>query len=125
VRNWVSGEYRKEKIKQGWLPLHTTVYVKRAVLEKCGLYDESYKISADSDMLVRMLYEHHFKVYYLNEYIVRMRMGGMSTSFNIRSNIRKWKEDLRMYSSHNFNPYWSLGRKVLSKIPQFIKRRIK
>lgn len=40
-----------------------------------GLYDESYKIAADSDLLVRYLYEADLKVYYLNKYIVKMRMG--------------------------------------------------
>ncbi|MDR1985274.1 MAG: glycosyltransferase [Prevotellaceae bacterium] len=119
IRNWISGKYKRTKVKQGWLPLHPTVYAKREVFEQCRLYDESYKIAADSDMLVRMLYNHHFKVYYLNEYIVRMSMGGISTSF--KSQIYKWKEDLRMYRSHNFNPYWTLGGKILSKIPQFLK----
>jgi glycosyltransferase len=122
VRNWISGEYRKKKVEQGWLPLHPTVYAKRKVFELCGLYDESYKIAADSDMMVRMLYKCNFKVHYLNEYIVRMQMGGISTSFN--SQVYKWKEDIRIYRSHGFNPYWTLGRKILSKIPQFIKTKL-
>ncbi|MDR1896742.1 MAG: glycosyltransferase, partial [Prevotellaceae bacterium] len=63
IRNWISGKYKRTKVKQGWLPLHPTVYARREVFEQCGLYDESYKIAADSDMLVRMLYNHHFKVY--------------------------------------------------------------
>ncbi|MDR2410697.1 MAG: glycosyltransferase [Bacteroidales bacterium] len=119
IRNWISGEYRKKKIEQGWLPLHPTVYVKRKVFDRCGLYDESYKIASDSDMLVRMLYKNSFEIYYLNEYIVRMCMGGISTSF--KSQIYKWKEDIRMYRSHSFHPYWTLGKKILSKIPQFVK----
>ena len=45
-------------------------------MDKWGLYDESYKIAADSDLLVRYLYEADLKVYYLNKYIVKMRMGG-------------------------------------------------
>jgi glycosyltransferase len=116
VRNWISGKYRTEKIEQGWFPLHPTVYVKRKVFDACGLYNESYKISADIDMMIRMLYKHNFKVHYLNEYIVRMQMGGISTSF--KSQIYKWKEDIRIYRSYGFNPYWTLGRKILSKIPQ-------
>jgi glycosyltransferase len=119
VRNWISGEYRKKKIEQGWLPLHPTVYVRRRVFDRCGLYDESYKIASDSDMLVRMLYKQSFDIYYLNDYLVRMSMGGMSTSF--KSQINKWKEDIRMYRSYNFHPYRTLGKKIISKIPQFIR----
>lgn len=41
-----------------------------------GTLRRSYKIAADSDLLVRYLYEANLKVYYLNKYIVKMRMGG-------------------------------------------------
>jgi glycosyltransferase len=81
------------------------------------LYDESYKIAGDSDMLVRMLYKYNFDVYYLNEYIVRMDMGGLSTSF--ATQFFKWKEEIRMYRLHGFNPYSSLARKIFSKVKQF------
>jgi glycosyltransferase len=118
VRDWISGDYTKEKMRRGWLPLHPTVYVKRKVFEQVGLYDESYRIAADSDMLVRMLYKYDFKVHYLNEYIVCMQMGGMSTSISTQK--KKWEEDIRMYRSHGFNPYIALGGKIISKIPQFV-----
>jgi glycosyltransferase len=116
VRNWIGGEYRRENVKRGWLPLHPTVYVRREVYEQCGLYDESYKIAADSDMLVRILYDYRFSVHYLNEYVVRMQTGGLSTSF--KSQFFKWKEDIRMYRSHGFNPYISLTGKIFSKVRQ-------
>lgn len=122
VRNWISGNYNKKKMKRGWLPLHPTVYVKREVFEKIGLYDESYRIAADSDMLVRMLYNNNFNVYYLNTYIVRMQMGGLSTS--VKTQKKKWAEDLRLYRSHGLHPYRALTGKILSKIPQFIKAKI-
>jgi glycosyltransferase len=120
VRKWISGSYKKQKIERGWLPLHPTVYVRRNVFEKCGLYDESYKIAADSDMLIKMLFIHDFNVCYLNEYVVRMCMGGLSTS--IKSQLPKWKEDFRIFRSHGFNPYITLGGKIFSKIPQFLMR---
>lgn len=120
IRNWISGTYGKNKIGRGWLPLHPTVYIRRECFATAGYYNEDYKIAADSDFLVRYLYKAHFRVTYLNEYIVRMRMGGASTSFS--KTLQKWKEDLRMYRSHGFNPYITLAFKILSKIPQFIKR---
>ena len=121
VRNWVSGKYSKPKMRRGWLPLHPTVYMKRECLEQHGLYDESYKIAADSDFLVRYMYKGNLKIHYLNEYIVRMRMGGLSTD---REKMKqKWGEDIRMYRSHGFSPYWALGCKILSKIPQFVEAK--
>lgn len=121
VRNWISGEYNKMKIKNGWLPLHPTVYIRRRNIEQIGYYDEDFKIAADSDFLIRYLYENNLKVSYLNEYIVRMRMGGASTSLD--KTILKWKEDIRLYKNHGFNPYIALPIKILSKIPQFIEAK--
>lgn len=122
IRNWISGDYTKEKVKDGWLPLHPTVYIKKNSMDKWGLYDENYKIAADSDLLVRYLYEADLKVYYLKKYIVRMRMGGLSTDTG--KTKQKWKEDLRMYKSHGINPLLALKGKVLSKIPQFIEAKL-
>lgn len=121
VRNWISGTYTKAKVRRGWLPLHPTVYIRRECFSKWGLYDESFKIAADSDFLVRYLYETDLKVAYLNEYIVRMRMGGLSTD---RKRMKqKWAEDMRLYRAHGFNPYWALSLKIASKVPQFIQAK--
>ena len=81
VRNWMGGKYSKWKVRHGWLPLHPTCYIRKSCIDKWGLYDESYKIAADSDFLFRYLYEANLKVEYVNEYIVRMRMGGLSTEY--------------------------------------------
>lgn len=49
IRKWVSGTYEKKKMRRGWLPLHPTVYIRREKFSRLGLYDESFKIAADSD----------------------------------------------------------------------------
>ncbi len=121
IRNWISGPFDKKKIKRGWLPLHPTVYIKKECIKKSGLYNENYKIAADSDFLIRYLYENNFKVHYLNEYIIKMRMGGLSTTPSKMK--EKWDEDLRLYKSHGFSPYCTLIQKILSKIPQFISAK--
>lgn len=113
IRNWISGRYSRLKVRFGWLPLHPTIYIMRNWLHKCGLY-ESYKIAADSDWLVRSLYEMHSKVSYLNEYIVRMRIGELST--DPQKVKRKWKEDIRVYRSHKIHPYFALFCKICKNI---------
>lgn len=121
VRNWISGTYTKSRMRRGWLPLHPTVYIRKECFDQMGLYNEGYKIAADSDFLVRYMYNGNFKVTYYRNYVVRMRMGGLSTSPEKMK--QKWGEDIRMYKSHGFRPYWALGCKILSKIPQFIKAK--
>lgn len=119
VRNWIGGDYRLWKVRHGWLPLHPTCYIRREVMLRRGLYNETYRIAADSDLLFRYLLGGELSVTYLNEYIVRMRMGGMSTDSNKRKQM--WHEDIRMYRSHGMNPTFTKIEKVLWKIPQFIK----
>lgn len=121
IRNWKSGTYNKKKFRFGWLPLHPTVYIKKICFEKLGLYDESFKIAADSDFLIRYLYEANLKVTYIDEYIVKMRMGGLSTT--PQKMKQKWQEDIRLYKKHGFMPLFTLGCKILSKIPQYISAK--
>lgn len=123
IRNWKSGKYSKWKVKHGWLPLHPTCYIKKSCMDNLGLYDESYKIAADSDFLVRYLYEANLNVYYLNEYIVRMRMGGLSTDKKRRKKM--WEEDIRMYKTHGFSPTITKLQKMAWKVPQFITAKFK
>lgn len=123
VRNWVSGNYRRWKVRFGWLPLHPTVYIKRNVIRRCGLYNETYQIAADSDFLVRYLYEENLHVDYLNKYVVKMRMGGLSTDYSRKKQM--WKEDVRMYKEHGFTGVPEKLLKMSWKVPQFIQAKLK
>lgn len=123
IRNWIGGKYSKWKVRHGWLPLHPTCYIRKSCVDKLGLYDESYKIAADSDFLFRYLYEADLKVEYLNKYIVRMRMGGLSTDSKKRKQM--WEEDVRMYKSHGLSPTWTKLQKMAWKVPQFITAKFK
>lgn len=121
VRNWIGGAYHRWKVACGWLPLHPTCYIKREVMLREGLYDESYKIAADSDLLFRYLYMANLKVTYLKRKIIRMRMGGLSTDSAKRKLM--WEEDVRMYRSHG---RWGVPTKVMKmmwKVPQFVEAK--
>lgn len=122
VRNWIGGRYSKWKVRHGWLPLHPTCYIRRDVMTRLGLYDESYRIAADTDLLVRYLLENDLHVEYLKRYVVRMCMGGLSTDSSRRAKM--WKEDIRVYRSHGFR-HVTLTKieKMMWKVPQFIKAK--
>ena len=122
VRNWIGGSYSRWKVRCGWLPLHPTCYIKRDVMMREGLYDESFKIAADTDLLVRYLYKAHLKVEYLHRRIIRMRMGGLSTDSEKRRQM--WNEDIRLYTAHGFRPV-TLTKlmKMAWKVPQFIEAK--
>lgn len=122
VRNWIGGDYRLWKVKHGWLPLHPTCYIRREVMLKRELYNETYKIAADSDLLFRYLLCGDLTVTYLKEYIIKMRMGGLSTDKNKRKQM--WYEDIKMYNSHGMNPTLTKIEKMLWKVPQYVKAKL-
>lgn len=122
VRNWIGGAYHRWKVRCGWLPLHPTCYIRRDVMMREGLYDESFKIAADTDLLVRYLYKAHLKVVYLHRRIIRMRMGGLSTDSQKRRQM--WDEDIRLYTAHGFRPVILTKLMKMSwKVPQFIEAK--
>ena len=119
IRRWIGGRYSKWKVRHGWLPLHTTCYIRRDYMMAHGLYDTQYSIVADTDLLLRYLLGEDIKVAYLPEYVTRMRMGGVSTDASQR--LKMWKEDVKAYANHGFAfPTLKKIEKVLWKIPQFL-----
>lgn len=116
VRNWIGGTYYRWKVACGWLPLHPTCYIRREVMMREGLYDESYKIAADTDLLIRYLYKAQLNVVYLKRRLIRMRMGGLSTDSEKRKLM--WEEDVRIAKSFGFHgiPYKIM--KMIWKVPQ-------
>ena len=87
---------------------------------KCGLYYESYKIAADTNLLVNYLYNCHLKVAYLPEFVTRM--SGMSTDSAKRKKV--WDEDIRVYSGYGFKSViLTKLMKMAWKVPQFIQAK--
>ena len=87
-----------------------------------GLYDETFHIAADSDLLVRYLYKATLKVKYLKRKIIRMRMGGLSTDSKKRRQM--WDEDIRLYTAHGFRPViLTKLMKMAWKVPQFVEAK--
>lgn len=121
-RIYKSNPFKKQYLNFGWIPLHTTIFVKKEVFEKFGLYDESYTIASDYDISLRWFKKPEIKKYFLNQWVVKMRLGGKSTSMNLQS--KKSNEDLRVIKNHNLLGYFTLFFKILRKIPQYIVPKI-
>ena len=123
VRDWQGGTFHRWKVRLGWLPLHTTCYVRREVQLRVGDYDERYRIAADTDMLLRLCYDTPLKICYLKAYLVSMEMGGLSTDSRRRKEM--WHEDVCIYQRHGMPGNLLKVLKMAWKIPQFIKAKWK
>lgn len=118
IRNRIGGAFNRQKIKLGWLPLHPTVYLKKSVIDKNGVYNLDFKIASDTEFLLRYLYKNNIKLCYINNYIVKMRMGGMSTS--IKSAFEVLYEDYKVYKSHGLFAIFTVFLKKTSALRQYM-----
>lgn len=77
VRKWHQGQ---GVIRSGWMPGHPTLYLKKGVYDKFGLYRTDYRISGDYEFMVRILYRKEVTLSYLPEILIYMSHGGTSTN---------------------------------------------
>ena len=116
VRYYDSGQFNPKKFAYGWMPAHPTFFVKREIYEKYGLFKTDYKIAADYELLTRFIGKNKISYSYIKEPIVKMRMGGASTS-GIKSNYILNKEIIRACKENGIYTNWLM---VLSKYPKKI-----
>ncbi|MDR7210666.1 glycosyltransferase family 2 protein [Flavobacterium piscis] len=119
VRNRIGGQYDFKKLKSGWLPLHPTVYIKKAIIEKYGYYNLDFKIASDTEFLLRYLFKYKINITYLNNYVVKMRMGGLSTDH--KRFLQVLSEDYKIYKYHNLYPFQAVFLKKFSALLQYLK----
>lgn len=78
IRKWKMGDQRD--IRLGWMPGHPTLFLKREVYEKYGLYRTDLKIAADYEFMIRILKENNNQLMYFPNTIVYMYYGGTSSA---------------------------------------------
>jgi glycosyltransferase len=122
LRYWRAEDFDYSFLKKGWMPPHPTFFLKRSLYEKFGSFEQSLKISADYELILRMLGKNRISTCYLPEVLIKMRMGGKSNK-SIANIIRKSYEDYKALKMNMFHfPLYVLFLKNLRKLPQwFVK----
>ena len=123
IRTWKSGPFQKELFLKGWMPPHPAFFLKKACYIKYGLYRKELTISADYELMLRMLYKYKVPCAYLPEVLVAMRTGGKSN----RSFKARWlanRQDRSAWKLNGLEPKWlTLWKKPLSKLKQYLPVR--
>lgn len=78
VRYWRGSAPDPDAFQWGWMPAHPTLFLRRSVYDRFGLFDPQYRIAADFEFMLRVLGKHRIKAVYIPEVLVRMRAGGIS-----------------------------------------------
>ena len=122
VRRYRSERFHPDRIAWGWMPAHPTLFLRRHVYERFGMFRTDYRIAGDFELVARMFHSGTLSYRYLPEVLVRMRTGGISTG-GWRNTILLNKEVLRACRENGIQT--SLP-KILSKYPakllEFLRR---
>lgn len=118
IRKWRSGSYSPDKLRRGWMPPHPTLYLRREVFDRLGMYDTSFRIAADYDAMLRYLVKGNIRLAYVPEVFIKMRVGGESNA-SLKKILQKSREDYRAIRANGVGGFGTLACKNLSKIQQF------
>lgn len=119
VRKWHQGQ---GSIRSGWMPGHPTLYLRKEVYQRYGLYKTDYRIAADYEFMVRILYRKEVRLSYLSEILIYMSHGGTSTN-SLGAYLESLKEGHRALKENRVAFAWvtDVGR-ILRVILQFVRR---
>jgi glycosyltransferase involved in cell wall biosynthesis len=117
IRTWNSTKFDKKKLKYGWMPPHTTLYIKKDIMLK-NLYTEKYSISGDYEFILEILLNDRFIIKFFDKTLIIMRAGGKST--RITSLVKKLSQDIQISKKFFKNYYICTLLKILRKFNQFL-----
>ena len=119
IRRWKSDSYKKGKFKWGWMPPHTSFFIKKSCYIKHGLYNLNLGSSADYELMLRMFELYNLKSKYIPLNITNMRVGGVSNS-SFKNRWQANRNDKKSWKINGLKPFWfTLLIKPFIKIKQF------
>ncbi|MFT3738834.1 MAG: glycosyltransferase family 2 protein [Breznakibacter sp.] len=121
VRYWKSCDFSPALLKNGWMPPHPTVYIRKEIYKEIGGFNESFRIAADYDFILRLFSRYGNHTAYLDQTIVKMRVGGASNR-SIANIIKKSQEDYKAMRNNRIGGIGTLLVKNFSKLGQFVRR---
>lgn len=124
ARYWKSRPFIKGDFANGWCPAHPTFFIRRSALDRLGGFDESFKMAADVEFMMRYLERGGVKAVYIPYVLVRMRLGGASN----QSWGNVWKQNLEVFAALRKNkvPFSVVGfwvHKIISRAQQYVAAR--
>ncbi|MCX6784803.1 MAG: glycosyltransferase family 2 protein [Candidatus Komeilibacteria bacterium] len=121
VRRWRPGFYQPAKLKNGWIMPHPSLFIRKSVYERWGLFDASFRIAGDYELMLRFL-KNGLTVSYLPKFLVCMREGGVSGT-NLHHRRLGWQELKKAWlMNYRSLPPFFILRRVLFKMHQLLER---
>lgn len=105
ARRYDSGRFTKARLGWGWMPAHPALFVRRALFERYGLFSTDYRIAGDFEFVARVFQHADLRHRHLPEVLVRMQMGGISTS-GFRATLQLNREMMRACRANAIPTNW-------------------
>lgn len=123
VRYYSSRLFYRTWMRLGFMPAHPSFYCRRTIYEQFGAFDLSYKVAADFENLLRLIYVHRIRTKYLPLDFVTMRTGGASSS-GFSSHKQIMLDHLRALRNHNiYSNSLLLSLRYVYKMGEVLKSR--
>lgn len=124
VRYYSSKNFTRSRMRMGFMPAHPSFYCRRDIYRTYGLFDTDFKIAADFEQLLRLIYINNIRTRYIPMDFVTMRTGGASSS-GFGSHRRIYAEHRRAYHKNNVPSNFFLeSLRYLSKIVEVCKANL-
>lgn len=121
VRLWRTKPYYERFFEDGELPPHPTLYVRKEIYDEIGVFRTDYKIAADIEFMLRLLKVKKAQSFFLDKIMVKMRLGGASTS-GLKSYWTVTLETKRLWAENGLTyPFKLYFIRPLKKIQQLIR----
>ena len=120
VRYYTSRPFHRSWMRFGFMPAHPSFYCRRKIYEKYGVFDTSYKVAADFENLLRLIFVNRIHIKYISTDFVTMRMGGASSS-GLKSHKQIMQDHLRALQSNKvYSNILLLGLRYPYKVCEII-----
>jgi len=124
VRYYSSAPFRRSWMRLGFMPAHPSFYCRRDIYQCFGVFDTSYKVAADFEQLLRLIYINKVRMRYLPMDFVTMRTGGLSNS-GLQSHRQIMRDHLRALRTHGiYSNVAILGLRYFYKSYELLKSRL-
>ncbi len=116
VRYW---HMPKGNLYTGWMPAHPTLYIRREVYDKYGLYETRYSSSSDYEFMIRILKDKSLNIGYIPKVMIKMFYGGTSSN-GIKGYSKNIKEAyLALHDNDMYFPCIIIFCRILRTIWQY------
>jgi glycosyltransferase involved in cell wall biosynthesis len=113
ARRYNSGQFTAGRLGWGWMPAHPALFVRRALFARYGIFRTDYRIAGDFEFIARVFKDPELRHRHLPESLVRMQMGGISTS-GWRATLLLNQEIIRACRANGIQTHWL---KILVRYP--------